>query len=89
MSVTINPKDAAERKIADGQQIVVFNELGEVIFHVKLSDKVPSGVLVADGVSWLRDAPGERTINALTSQRLTDRGNGSTFYDTKVDIRHK
>ena len=44
-------------------------------------------VVVADGVSWLRDAPGRRTINALTSQRLTDRGKGSTFYDTKVDVR--
>jgi anaerobic selenocysteine-containing dehydrogenase len=89
MSVTMNPKDAVERKIVDRQQVIIFNELGEVEFQVKISDKVPSGVLVADGVSWLRDAPGERTINALTSQRLTDRGNGSTFYDTKVDIRLK
>ena len=46
-----------------------------------------TGVLVADGVSWLQDAPGPRTINALTSQRLTDRAHGSTFYDIKVDIR--
>lgn len=87
MAVTMNPKDASEWKFVDRQHVVVFNERGEVKFQVKISDKVPPGVLVADGVSWLRDAPGERTINSLTSQRLTDRGNGSTFYDTKVDIR--
>jgi hypothetical protein len=26
-------------------------------------------------------------VNALTSQRLTDEGAGSTFYDNRVDVR--
>jgi hypothetical protein len=38
-------------------------------------------------VWWRRFAPGDRTVNALTSQRLTDRGGGSTFYDNRVDVR--
>jgi hypothetical protein len=42
---------------------------------------------VAEGVWWLCRAPGKRSVNALTSQRLTDRGAGSTFYDTKVNVR--
>jgi hypothetical protein len=28
-----------------------------------------------------------RNVNALTSQRLTDEGGGSTFYDNRVDVR--
>ena len=28
-----------------------------------------------------------RSVNALTSQRLTDQGEGSTFYDNTVDVR--
>lgn len=87
MSVAMNPKDADEKNLKDGHRVVLSNELGAVTFVLKVTDRIPCGVLVADGVSWLRDAPGDRTINALTSQRLTDRGNGSTFYDTKVDIR--
>jgi anaerobic selenocysteine-containing dehydrogenase len=87
MSVRINPADANRRKLRDQQRVIVSNERGEVAFFLKITDAVPPGVLVADGVSWLQDAPGSRTINALTSQRLTDRAHGSTFYDVKVDIR--
>ena len=87
MSLTMNPLDAERLSLMDGQRVLAYNELGEVTFVLKIADSVPGGVVVADGVSWLRDAPGRRTINALTSQRLTDRGKGSTFYDTKVDVR--
>jgi hypothetical protein len=44
-------------------------------------------VVVAAGVWWREFAPGERTVNALTSQRLTDQGEGSTFYDNRVEVR--
>ena len=87
MSLTMNPLDAERLSLMDGQRVLAYNELGEVTFVLKIADSAPGGVVVADGVSWLRDAPGRRTINALTSQRLTDRGKGSTFYDTKVDVR--
>ena len=87
MSISMNPADAQARNLADGQRVIVSNERGEVTFLLKVCEKAPPGVVVADGVSWLRDAPGNRTINALTSQRMTDRAHGSTFYDTKVDVR--
>lgn len=87
MSISMNPADALSRGLAEGQRVIVWNELGEVAFLLKLTENVPLGLVVADGVSWLCDAPGKRTINALTSQRLTDRARGSTFYDVKVDVR--
>ncbi|MHC1760687.1 MAG: molybdopterin-dependent oxidoreductase [Negativicutes bacterium] len=87
MSLRMNPADAKSKGVCEGQRVVVWNERGEVTFILKLTDKVPPGVVVTDGVSWLCDAPGKRTINALTSQRFTDRAHGSTFYDVKVDVR--
>ena len=45
------------------------------------------------GWRWPRASSGSptpratRNVNALTSQRLTDRGAGSTFYDNRVDVR--
>jgi len=87
MSISMNPVDAAARNMAAGQRVVVWNERGEVPFLLNITEKAPPGVVLADGISWLRDAPGKRTINALTSQQLTDRAHGSTFYDTKVDVR--
>lgn len=87
MTLQLHPREAARRGLREGDPVTVFNGLGEVVFILKVSDKVQEGVAVAEGVYWLRDAPGDRTVNALTSQRLTDRGGGSTFYDNRVEVR--
>ncbi len=87
MTLQLNPADAAARGLADGGRVVAFNSRGEVAFTLRVTPRIPAGVAVAEGVWWLKNAPGDRTVNALTSQRLTDRAAGSTFYDTKVDVR--
>ncbi len=87
MKLMMNPEDVNARHLTDGQRVIVFNALGEVEFFLKCTQKVPSGVAVAEGVWWLEFAPGKRSVNALTSQRLTDQGRGSTFYDNRVDVR--
>jgi anaerobic selenocysteine-containing dehydrogenase len=87
MALQLNPAEAAARGLADSDPVTAFNGLGEVAFTLKVTDKVPAGVAVAEGVWWRRFAPGDRTVNALTSQRLTDRGGGSTFYDNRIDVR--
>ena len=56
-------------------------------FDLLVTDRTPAGVVVAEGVPWLTHVHGGRTVNALTSQRLTDEGAGSTFYDNRVDVR--
>ncbi len=87
MLIQLGSAEAAARGLRDGQEVIAFNDLGEVRFLLRISDRVPEGVAVAEGVWWLEFAPGGRTINALTSQRLTDLGAGSTFYDNTVEIR--
>lgn len=87
MNLQMNPGDAAVKGLQDGQRVVAFNQRGEVVFVLKVTPQVPTGVVVAEGVWWMEHAPGARTVNALTSQRLTDKAAGSTFYDTKVDVR--
>jgi len=87
MRLQMNPGDAGGRGLADGERVVAWNELGEVTFWLSVTPKVPSGLVVAEGVWWLAFAPGSRSVNALTSQRLTDLGEGSTFYDNRVDVR--
>jgi anaerobic selenocysteine-containing dehydrogenase len=87
MTLQLAPADARARGIVDGQHVVAWNELGEVGFVARVTDRVPAGVVVAEGVWWLAQTPSGRNVNALTSQRLTDRGAGSTFYDNRVDVR--
>ncbi len=87
MQLLLHPAEAAARGLADGQRVLAGNRLGEALFFLQITDRVPAGIAVAEGVWWREFAPGERTVNALTSQRLTDRGEGSTFYDNAVEVR--
>jgi anaerobic selenocysteine-containing dehydrogenase len=87
MTLRLAPAEAAARALADGQRVVAWNDLGEVVFVLRVDGRVPGGVAVAEGVWWTAHAPGGRNVNALTSQRLTDAGAGSTFYDNRIDVR--
>jgi len=87
MTLKMNPADASAKNLNDGAPVVAFNTRGEVSFILQISAKIPAGVVVTEGIWSLEKAPGRRTVNALTSQRLTDKAGGSTFYDTKVDVR--
>ncbi|HEX3762067.1 MAG TPA: molybdopterin oxidoreductase family protein [Kofleriaceae bacterium] len=87
MVLKLGPSEAATRGLVDGQRVVAANERGEAAFTLRVTDRVPPGVAVAEGVFWLAHVPGKRNVNALTSQRLTDHGAGSTFYDNRIDVR--
>ena len=83
----MNIKDAEVKNLLEGQRVIAFNERGEVQFILKLTTKVPVGVVVTEGLFSRENMPGDSTVNTLTSQRLTDRAEGSTLYDVKVNVR--
>lgn len=87
MLLKISPADACRENLAEGDKVCAFNERGAVSFAVGITDKVKPGTVVAEGVWWIKHATGNRSINALTAQRLTDQGAGSTFYDVKVNLK--
>jgi anaerobic selenocysteine-containing dehydrogenase len=87
MRVRLSPAEATARGIAQGAQVVAFNELGEVSMLAEVTEAVPDGLAVVEGVHWTRDTLDGRNVNALTSQRLTDEAGGSTFYDNRIDVR--
>jgi anaerobic selenocysteine-containing dehydrogenase len=87
MVLQLGPEEAAARGLSDGQRVVAANHQGEADFVLRVREGVPPGVAVAEGVFWLAHTPGARNVNALTSQRLTDRAGGSTFYDNRVEVR--
>jgi len=87
MFLQMNPADAEPKGLKEGQRVIAFNQLGEVSFILRITPNVPSGVVVAEGVWWLEHCPGVCSVNALTSQKLTDQGGGSTFYDNTVDVK--
>jgi anaerobic selenocysteine-containing dehydrogenase len=87
VKLLVHPEDARRRGLTGAAQVVAWNDLGESTFDLEETDRTPPGVVVAEGVPWLTQVSGGRNVNALTSQRLTDEGAGSTFYDNRVDLR--
>lgn len=87
MELMMNRSDAEARGLSDGQPVMVFNDRGSVRFTLNVTDRVPAGTVVTEGVWWHEFIPGDRGVNALTSQRLTDGGRGSTLYDVTVDVK--
>ena len=87
MCLIMHPEDAAERGIADGDTVTVFNELAQVRFQARLSDLIAKGAVASPGVYSMETAGGELLINALTHGRLTDLGAATTLNDNTVEVR--
>ena len=83
--IEINTTDAAPRGIHDGDWVRVFNDRGEVRLRAHINGAVQPGV-VAALLNWARFAPDGKSINALTSETLTDIGAAATFYSCLVEI---
>jgi anaerobic selenocysteine-containing dehydrogenase len=78
-------EDAGARGIAEGDQVRVFNRRGEILLRARVDGKVQPGVVSAR-LNWAKAMPGFQSINALTSEKLTDMGNSATFYSVLVEV---
>ena len=81
----ITSSDAAPRGIADGDRVRVFNDRGSLTLTARVNGTVPPGV-VATRLTWAKLSPERRSVNVLTSERLTDIGGGPTFYSCLVEV---
>jgi anaerobic selenocysteine-containing dehydrogenase len=87
--VEINPADAAERGIVDGDIVTVESERGWCELRAVVTDDVPPGVVVAPKGPWARLAPGGRNVNWTTSDALADLAGQSTYHSNLVLIRRR
>jgi anaerobic selenocysteine-containing dehydrogenase len=81
----MNLKDADDRGIYDGDTVRVFNGRGEIHLKARVDGRVPPGVVAATE-NWAKLTPGNRNINVLTSEKLSDMGNSATFYSVLVEV---
>jgi anaerobic selenocysteine-containing dehydrogenase len=84
--VEIHADDAAARGIITGQVVRVFNARGEYHCKADVSRRARPGVVNGLGVWWRKLGLNGTNVNQLTSQRLTDMGNGPVFYDCLVEV---
>ncbi|MDP9364758.1 MAG: molybdopterin oxidoreductase family protein [Chloroflexota bacterium] len=85
--VEINPVDATERGIRDGETVVVENRRGSCSLRAVVTDDAPPGVAVAPKGRWARLSPDRRNVNWTTPDALGDLAGQSTFHSNLVQIR--
>jgi anaerobic selenocysteine-containing dehydrogenase len=81
----MHPTDAQARGIADGDPVRIWNDRGSLRLTALMNGSVPPGVVSAR-MDWAKLHADGATVNALTSERLTDLGAGATFYSVVVEV---
>ncbi len=84
--IIIHPKNATELGIAHESIVRITSRQGTIDRQCLVSDETLYGVVIALGQWWPKLAPDKKSLNDLTSERLTDIGGGSTFGNTTVRI---
>lgn len=84
--LTIHPQDAAQRQIATGDIVRVFNELGEVICRAKVSPRVRTGVVSLPKGAWRKASLNGFTATALCPADVNEVGGGACFNDARVEV---
>jgi anaerobic selenocysteine-containing dehydrogenase len=82
----MHPEDAAQRGIADGAVVRVFNDRGTYHCKAKLNQRARDGVVNGLGIWWRKLGLNGTNVNELTSQHLTDLGRAPVFYDCLVEV---
>ena len=86
-ALLMNPEDAAQRSLARGIEIRVWNDRGGVVLLLEVTDKVPPGVVASEKGAWLSTSRTGQTISALVSADLrADLAEGACFNDTPVEV---
>lgn len=88
----INPADAAERNIRDGQTVEVFNDRGVMRISAKVTKRISRGVIAVSEGGWYNmdedDADRGGSINVLTmSDKATPIANGNPQHTNLADVR--
>ncbi len=84
--LTLNPADAAARGISDGDEVRVFNDLGEVQCRARISDRMRDGVCGLPKGAWRNSSRNGQTSTALCPQHVNEVGGGACFNDARVQV---
>ncbi len=82
----MNEADAEARGIEDGDDIRIFNALGEVHVQAHITPLVRQGTVAMPKGLWRRNVSNGFTSNALVPDSLTDLGGGACFNDARVQV---
>ncbi len=85
-SVTINPKEAESRGLAEGQIVVLLNNTGKLIVKLLLDEDIPTGVALSPKGRWPKRQPDGANVNVLNPGLKSDMGDSTSVHSVEVEI---
>jgi len=83
----MHPTDANSRALQGANKVRVWNERGEVILPLHITDAIRPGVVSSEKGAWLTTSVTGQTISALVSaDDRADLAEGACFNDTRVEV---
>lgn len=89
LTLRISPKDAKKRQIQDGDLCTAYNDYGKITVRIKVSETIPRGTVIAEGVFQKAYTFGDGNFSSLLSPILTDDGEAATLNTQSVEICKK
>ena len=86
VNLVMHPSDAAARELTDGDDVRVFNALGEVRCTVRVGPWVRTGTVALPKGLWRRHTANGYTGTALVPDAFTDIADGACFNDARVQV---
>jgi anaerobic selenocysteine-containing dehydrogenase len=83
--IWINPEDAKNRGINNGEKVKVYNERGSLILKAILTEKISPGIVHTYFGWW--DGVHQANLNKLTGEYISDIGYGTAFHNCLVEIQ--
>jgi anaerobic selenocysteine-containing dehydrogenase len=84
--VSLHPEEARARGLADGAEVVLFNEIGRLPLRLVVSEDVPRGVALVPKGRWPKLDPSGANVNILNPGRETDLAHSSAVHSIEVEI---
>ncbi len=84
--LTMHPADARERGISSDDSIRVWNDLGEILCTVHISETVRPGVVAMPKGSWRFAAGNGASATAVIPDHVNRIGGGACYNDARVEV---
>ncbi len=88
-TITLNPADAAQLGLQDGETVIAENETGRLELRLAIADVVPAGVALSHKSRWPKLSKQRANINALNPGRKTDMAESSAVHSVEIILTRK
>ena len=85
-TIAMHPADAAERSLAEGDNVLVSNKTGCLTLRVSLSTSFPRGMALAHKGRWPKREGTQANVNVLNAGEKADMGENTCVHGVEIVV---